>query len=162
MDEKWQERLKTLGSFFEFIVGPVRMYHFSMTPTAGGDIGRHPGTRGQRWQLNGGGSGEGSLLVQYVARYEHLEKDLTQVCVYAKKIDVTIVCDVKQMKKIKIENENHEMIMKYFSSDRVNLFDIVNDAFSDDFQQMKYPKVQSMEEYKKMYVDGVLDPIVNL
>lgn len=43
MDQTWNKRLTTLGSFFEFIVGPVRMYHFSMTPTAGGDIGRHPG-----------------------------------------------------------------------------------------------------------------------
>jgi prolyl 4-hydroxylase len=43
LDKTWKKRLLTIGSFFEFIVGPVRMYHFSMTPTAGGDIGRHPG-----------------------------------------------------------------------------------------------------------------------
>jgi hypothetical protein len=35
-----------------------------------------------------------------------------------------------------IKNENHDEIIKYFSSTRVNLWDIVNDAFSEDFDRL--------------------------
>jgi hypothetical protein len=60
-----------------------------------------------------------------------------------------------------IKNENHDEIIKYFSSTRVNLWDIVNDAFSEDFDRLGYIKVHSVEEYQSVYVNSELDPIIN-
>jgi|TARA_B110000208_G_scaffold173005_1_gene216485 hypothetical protein len=153
LDTTWKKRLNTLGSFFEFIVGPVRMYHFSMTPTAGGDIGRHPGTRSQEWHLT---NSQSQLLVDYVARYDHLKVDLLKICQKVKQKDASIPCsaDALLAKTVQpLKGENHEHIMKYFSSDRVNLFQIVNDAFANDFLKFNYPKVNSIEEYQKQYID---------
>lgn len=158
LDKTWQKRLQTLGSFFEFIVGPVRMYHFSMTPTAGGDIGRHPGSRSQKWHLY---DQNDHLLVNYVARYDNLQQDMLKIC-------DSIECDKKMMKVLKnkdqaaMQGEDHEHVMKYFKSERVNLFEIVNDAFREDFDLLGYPKVNSIEEYQKKYVDQGLPPIVNM
>ena len=40
-------------------------------------------------------------------------------------------------------------------------WDIVNDAFSEDFDRLGYIKVHSVEEYQSVYVNSELDPIIN-
>jgi len=160
IDRTWQKRLKKLGSFHEFIVGPIRMYHFSMTPTAGGDIGRHPGTRSQVHHLGG------SPLqnVNYIARYEHLMRDLRDLCARkggAFETDCTSRLSNKLGDGKGVEGERHTQLIEYFDSQRVNLWEIVNEAFAEDFNALGYPTVTSAAEYRDKYMPLAIDALAS-
>ena len=125
-----------------------------------------PGTRSQTWHLYDNDGKGNQLLVQYVARYKHLKEHLKDVCKVGHRFGVSKeFCNKDTQKKVNeqlktMPNEDHDQTMKYFSSERVNLWDIVNDAFSNDFDKLGYAKVHSVEEYERIYVNGVLGPIV--
>ena len=50
------------------------------------------------------------------------------------------------------EGERHAQIIEYFDSQRVNLWEIVNEAFAEDFSALEYPKVTSAAEYRDKYM----------
>ena len=160
IDRTWQKRLKKLGSFHEFIVGPIRMYHFSMTPTAGGDIGRHPGTRSQVYHL-----GRNPLEnINYVARYEHLMRDLQDLCARQGRVfeeDCVSRLSNKLGDGKDSWGEKHSHLIEYFDSQRVNLWEIVNEAFAEDFNALGYPKVTSTADYRKKYMPLSIDALVS-
>merc|ERR1719198_1970474 len=108
------------------------MYHFSMTPTAGGDIGRHPGTRSQIHHL-----GSNPLQnVNYIARYEHLMRDLHDLCTRkGGMFETETDCATRLSNKLGngkgAGGERHTELIEYFDSQRVNLWEIVNEAFAE-------------------------------
>ena len=55
--------------------------------------------------------------------------------------------------------EDHEHLLEYLSSERVNLWEIVNEAFKEDFEALGYPKVSSADEYRQKYMPLRLDAI---
>lgn len=160
IDRTWKQRLDELGSFHEFIVGPVRMYHFGMTPTAGGDIGRHPGTRPHLFQFGGNGLSK----INYVARYEHLMRDLNDLCQKHGNL-FSPGCESRLANKLGNSetqgNGIHSKLIKYFDSERVNLWEIVNEAFAQDFNALGYPRVKSEAEYREKYMPLSLGPLIN-
>ncbi len=146
------------------MVGPVRMYHFSMTPTAGQDIGRHDGSRPQMWQLGRHG---GAVGVDVVLRYEHLDADLSKLCAHrgteAAREEMSAFsagdCQAALEAAPNFGGEDHEHLLEYLSSERVNLWEIVNEAFKEDFEALGYPKVSSADEYRQKYMPLRLDAI---
>lgn len=155
IDKVWKKRLETLGSFREFVVGPIRMYHAKMSPTAGGDIGRHPSTQPQTHSIMNGDE----MAAHYTLHFESIADDMERLCrsgVLPKR-----VCASRSTGSwFGGGEEEHDRVLEYLSDKRVNLWEIVNKAFDSDFRSLGYQQVTNKDEYDRVYRSLRADPIV--
>ena len=57
--------------------------------------------------------------------------------------------------------ERHTELIEYFDSQRVNLWEIVNEAFAEDFNALGYPMVKSAAEYRDKYMPLAIDALAS-